>query len=491
MSSSVDNPTSATHGERQHYGVTFAVLAVGCSAYAMLQATVAPALPVIQEDLHASATSVAWVFTGYLLSASVLTPIVGRLGDMFGKEKTLLISLSVLSIGVLIAALANSIGLLIFGRIVQGSGGAIFPLSFGIIRDEFPRQKAAAGIAMISAILGIGGGVGIVLAGPIISALGYHWLFWIPLIVTVAATVATYLFVPESPLRSPGRVDWLGALLLSSWLVLLLLGITQTSEWGWGDARVWALIVAAAVMCAVWVRTEARTKAPLIDMAMMRVRRVWTVNAAAFLVGAGLYSSFILIPEFAEAPRSAGYGFAASVTQAGLLMLPMTIAMLVSSPIAGMLANRFGARPVLLAGCLVAAASFVMMALANSHTLELYVATALMGFGTGFAYSTLAILIVEAVPPSQTGVASGMNTVMRTLGGAVGAQIGASVIAGTVVASGLPTEAGFRMAFLLAVAACLLASLASIAVPRRRRPGAADTGSGPGDRSVAFERLST
>lgn len=166
----------------------------------MLQSTVAPALPVIQEEFHASETAVAWVFTGYLLSASVLTPIVGRLGDMFGKERTLVISLAVLST-----------------RVVQGSGGAIFPLAFGIIRDEFPREKAAQGIALISAILGIGGGLGIVLAGPIISAFDYHWLFWFPLLVTVAATLATIFFVPESPLKSPGKVDWIGAGLLSSW----------------------------------------------------------------------------------------------------------------------------------------------------------------------------------------------------------------------------------------------------------------------------------
>ncbi|MFN8216833.1 MAG: MFS transporter [Solirubrobacterales bacterium] len=469
MSSVADN-TAGRPPERQHYGITFAVLALAGASYAMLQSTVAPALPVIQEELHASPTATAWVFTGYLLSASVLTPIVGRLGDMFGKERTLVISLAVLSLGVLMAALAKSIAVLIAARIVQGSGGAIFPLAFGIIRDEFPREKAAGGIAMISAILGIGGGLGIVLAGPIISALDYHWLFWIPLLATVAATVATVFFVPESPVKSPGKVDWIGALLLSSWLVLLLLGITQTSEWGWGDARVWGLIAAAAAMFVVWARSEERIAAPLVDIGMMRVRGVWTVNAAAFLVGAGMYSSFILIPEFTETPASSGYGYGATVTEAGLFLLPATLAMLVVSPLAGWLANRFGARLVLIAGCLVTTLSFTLMGVAHTAQADMYVATALMGIGIAFAFSTLAILIVEAVPPSQTAVATGMNTVMRTLGGAVGGQIGASVIAGTVVAASLPTESGFTLAFLIAAAACLLAALASLVVPRRPRP---------------------
>src|SRR4051794_19665077 len=331
------------HGaERQHYGITFAVLAVSGASYALLQSAVAPALPDIQKELHCSATATAWLLTGYLLSASVLTPIIGRLGDMFGKEHTLVATMAGLTAGTLLAALAHSISVLILARVIQGAGGAIFPLAFGIIRDEFPRERAAQGIAMISAILGIGGGIGIVLAGPIIEAFDYHWLFWFPLVVLVGATLATIFFVPESPVKSPGRVDWLGALLLWGWLVLLLLGIPQPSEWGWGDARVIGLIAGALAVLVLWIRVGARQREPLVDMAMMRIRRVWTVNAAAFLVGAGMYSSFILIPEFTEMPADTGYGFGSSVTQAGLFLLPATVMMMLAGPVAGSLATRIG-----------------------------------------------------------------------------------------------------------------------------------------------------
>ncbi|MGN6816811.1 MAG: MFS transporter [Solirubrobacterales bacterium] len=468
MSSNDDKSNSGD--ERQHYGVTFAVLALAGASYALLQSAVAPALPAIQEDLHASATATAWLLTGYLLSASVLTPIVGRLGDMFGKEHTLVVALMVLTVGTFLAAISHTIGMLIFARVIQGSGGAIFPLAFGIIRDEFPREKAAQGIAMISAILGIGGGLGIVLAGPIISHFDYHWLFWFPLIAVATATLATIFFVPESPVKSPGRIDWGGSVLLSVWLVLLLLGITQTAEWGWGDARVVGLIAAALVALAVWVRFEDRAREPLVDMGMMRVRSVWTVNAAAFLVGAGMYSSFILFPEFTEAPTSSGYGFGASVTEAGLFLLPCTMMMLIVSPIAGWLAGRVGPRLTLIAGSLLSALAFALIAVSHDARADVYVSTALLGAGIGLAFASLANLIIEAVPPEQTAVATGMNTVMRTLGGSVGGQLGASLIAGTVTAAGLPTDHGFTLAFTLAAVACLLAAFASFAVPKPPRP---------------------
>jgi EmrB/QacA subfamily drug resistance transporter len=455
---------------RRHYGLTFAVLAVAGISYALLQSLVAPALPVIQRDLHTSTTAVTWVFTSFLLSASIATPIAGRLGDMFGKERTMLFVLLVLAFGTLVSALATSVNLLIVGRVIQGTGGAIFPLAFGIIRDEFPPRRVASGIGFISALLGVGGGAGIVLAGPILAHLDYHWLFWLPLIPTAIAAVCTHLFVPESPLKVGGRVNWLGAGLLSSWLVALLLGVSQGPEWGWASPGVLGLFVAAAVLLVLWIRVESNAAEPLVDMPMMRLRGVWTTNVAATLLGFGMYGSFILIPEFVEMPARAGFCFHASVTQAGLFLIPSTAGMLAVSPLAGRIAHGVGSRVALAAGALITMFCFVILAAAHTERWEIYLASLLLGAGIGLAFAALANLIVEAVPASQTGVATGMNTIMRTIGGAIGGQVAASIIAATVVASDLPTERGFTIAFTISAAALFVSFLSALAVPRKARP---------------------
>jgi EmrB/QacA subfamily drug resistance transporter len=454
---------------RQHHHVTFAVLAVAGMSYSLMQSLVAPALPEIQRDLHTSATAVTWLLTGYLLSASVITPIAGRLGDMFGKERVLVVALSALTFGTIVAALATSIEVMIAGRLLQGAGGAMFPLAFGIIRDEFPARRVASGIAMMSVFLGLGGGLGIVLAGPIVDTLGYHWLFWLPLAPVAGATIAAVLWIPESPLKVPGKVNWMGAGLLSAWLVVGLVAVSQGPAWGWTSPRILGMFALTVVLLVLWVRNERRAAEPLVDMRMMAQRGVWTVNLAAILVGAGMYSSFILIPQFVEMPSDAGYGFGSSVTGAGLFMLPSTLAMLVSGPIAGRLSSRFGSRLPMLLGAAILTVAFLMLAFVHSSPLDIYVAAVLVGLGVGLAFASLANLIVEVVPPEQTGVATGMNTVMRTIGGAIGSTVTAAVIAATVVGDAEPTESGFTLAFAIGAAAAALALVTTFAVPRAGR----------------------
>src|ERR1700722_246071 len=336
--------------ERSSYKVTFAVLLLGTVAYALLQSLVLPVLPPLQHSLHTSQSTVTWVLTAYLLSASIATPILGRLGDMAGKERMLVITLSALALGSVLAGLSNSIGLLIVARSIQGIGGAVLPLAFGIIRDEFPSIKVAGAVGIVAAMAAVGGGAGIVLAGPIVDHLDFHWLFWIPLIICVIAVICARIFVPESPVRTPGHISWLSAILLSGWLIALLVAVSEAPSWGWGSVRVLGLVAVAAVLVFAWITAELRSRSPLVDMKMMRSRAVWTNNLVAFLFGVGMYSVMGFLPEFLQPPTAAGYGFGASIIQSGLYLLPLAVTMFVFGLLSGKIAARVGSKSAVIGG---------------------------------------------------------------------------------------------------------------------------------------------
>jgi EmrB/QacA subfamily drug resistance transporter len=456
---------SSPDTNRTHPTLILVVLCLAGLAYAMLSSSVIPALPTMQRALHTSETGIAWLLTAYLLSASVGTAIIGRLGDMHGKERLLLWTLVALAAGTLLAAVSSSLGVLIVARFIQGASGGIFPLAFGIVRDEFPREKVAGSIGLLSAILGVGAGVGIVLSGVIVEHLNYHWLFWIPLVAVLFAAVATWRFIPESPIRVPGRINWLAGALMTIGISLVLLAISETTTWGWGSARTLGLILLGLVFSAAWIAVEVRSDNPLIDMTMMRVRGVWTTNLAAFLLGAGMYASFIVFPQFAQLPTSTGFGFGASVVVSGLYLLPSTVGMTILGMFAGRISARFGSRAALLTGTAFTTASFALLAVAHSHPYDLLIAAALLGVGIGLAFAALGNLIVQAVSNHQTGVASGMNTVMRTLGGALGGQLSATFIAANV-AHGQPTVTGFTETFAMATGFLVVAFLAGLLVPK-------------------------
>ena len=447
----------------QHISPTkiLAVLSLAALAYSVLSSAVIPALPTFQRSLHTSETGVTWLLTGFLLSASVGTAIIGKLGDMYGKKRLLVWTLLILAAGTLLAAVSSSLAVLIVARLIQGVAGGIFPLSFSIARDEFPADRVAGSIGLMSAILGIGSGLGLVVGGLIDEHLNWHWLFWIPLPAMVLAAVCTWRYIPESQVRSPGRVNWAAAALMTAGMSGLLLAIAQTTAWGWTDPRTLALLAAGLAVCAVWIVVEVRSRNPLIDMTMMRVRGVWTANLAAFLLGGGLYAWFLLIPQFAQLPTSTGFGYGASVVAAGLYLLPCAVGMGVLGSLAGRVERRFTSRRALIAGAAISAVACSWLTLTSRHPYDMLVSSALLGVGIGLAFSALGNLIVQAVPPSQTGVASGMNTVLRTLGGALGGGIAATFVAGRVV-HGLPALAGFTATFAMAalfLAGCVVAGL--------------------------------
>jgi MFS family permease len=322
---------------------------------------------------------------------------------------------------------------------------------------------------VIAALTAVGAGLGIAIAGPIVDALDYHWLFWLPLILTVIAAISAILFVPESPVRTPGRISWLPTLLLSGWLVALLLALSQAPTWGWATGKTLGLLAVAVVLAFSWLTAEHRAETPLIDMKMMRRPAVWTNNLVALLIGLGMYATFAFLPEFVQTPSVAGYGFGASITRSGLMLLPSAVTMFAVGIFAGRLARKLGGKTLVIAGCLIGCGAMSILAFAHQYEWQIYLSNALMGIGFGLAFSAMSALIVAAVPPSQTGVASGMNANIRTIGGSIGSAVMASIVTSQLSATGLPKEAGYTTGFAVMAGGLLLAALLMPSAQRMRQ----------------------
>jgi EmrB/QacA subfamily drug resistance transporter len=443
-----------------------AALLIAALAFALAQTLVVPAIPAITEAFDTTTSAATWVLTGFLLSASVCTPLAGKLGDLFGKARVLSALLVLFALGSVVCAIAGSIEVLIAGRVVQGVAAGVFPLAFGIINDEFPPDRRAVAIGLMSAMFGIGGGFGLPLSGVIVEHADISWLFSVGLLALPAA-FGVHRLVPPSPARERTRIDWAGALLLSIGLVALLLGITKANVWGWGSAPVLGLLLGGVAVLGAFVRFELARDQPLVDIAVMRERPVLAVNAAAFLTGVSMFGSFLLIPQFTQTPEAVGYGFGMSAVEAGLVMLPSSVAMLIAGPIAGGLGNRIGFRAVLAIGTGFTIGSFVLLAFAHGSVLDFLLAGALIGVGIAFSFASMANLIVGSVDPGEVGIATGINTIMRTIGGAFGSALVAALLtAETLPGTPIPTEGAYTEAFVFSTLGGTLALLAALAVPR-------------------------
>jgi EmrB/QacA subfamily drug resistance transporter len=465
--------------QRQHYNVTLAILATVGTAFALQQTMVIPALPAFQHELHTSTEWVTWVLTVFLLVASVSTPLLGKLGDQYGKERMLLISLSIFLAGGIGCALAWNIGSLIGFRALAGVGAAVFPLSFAIIRDEFPPEKVGVAIGLVSAVFGVGGGFGIVISGLIVDNLSWRWLFIIGSIPIAVCVPLVHKFVPESPIKTSSRVDFVGASLLSTGLICLLLALTEGESWGWSSGGVLGLFTAAAVVLTAWVVAELRVPEPMVDMHVFSRRPVLLTNVTALITGFAMFGTFVLIPNFVETPhglsssvaRLVDYGFDASATKAGLYLLPSSVMLLFAGPVAGLIGRGTGFKWPLAAGMLLAGASAASFALWHDHPWQILAAMPLLGVGVGFAFAAMATLITEAVRPTETGIATGMNTVMRTVGGVIGGQVGAAILTAHAIGdTGVPTARGYEIAFAIAAAAAFVGAVVAVFVtPTRLR----------------------
>jgi EmrB/QacA subfamily drug resistance transporter len=449
-----------------------AVLALAGTVFAMMQALVIPALPRIQVSLGVNTADAAWISTAYLLSACILTPVIGRLGEVAGKKRMMLASLATFAAGTLVCALAGNLPELVAGRVIQGAAGGIYPLAFAIIRERLPRERVPGSIGLVSSLLGIGGGLGLVLPGPIMTRLSYQWLFWLSLIVIAIALGLAARYIPADGRAEAGaKVPWRSSLLMAVGLSAVLIAVSESASWHWGSGRTLGLLALGAAALTAWIRAESRSSNPLVDMSLMRLRGVWTANAAALLIGVGMYASFLIIPELVQAPARLGYGFGASVTGAGLFMLPTAAVQLLLGPFSGLLHRWFSLRAQLIAGMLSCAAGFASLALWHDAPWQVYAATSVLGVGFWLCLVALPNQVVSAVPAARTGSATAVNTVVRNAGGALGGQLAAAIIVSSAAAAGggAPTASGYVGALILCAAATVGGACVACVIPRKQR----------------------
>lgn len=451
-------------------------LAATVTVTAVLQTIVVPVLGTIATQLGATPSAVGWVVTANLLAAAVLTPVLGRLGDLYGRKRVVVAILLAVCLGSVLAAATSSLGLLIAGRVLQGASFGLFPLTIAIIREELPRERVTAAMAVVSGTLGAGGGVGLVVTGLLTNGGGdYHRVFWFALLAGLAALVLAVVVVPDRrPDEVDGRIDWLGAGVLGLGLVLLLLPLSQGHEWGWTSARTIGSAVAAVVVLLGWLRVEARVPSPLVDPVLMDNRPLLVTNIAGLCVGIGMFVAFLGVSGFVQTPSSAGYGFTAGVlAAASVYLLPGAALGIVVAPLGGRLINLFGARLTLGVAGLVGLLGFVLMAWLHTASWQLITGSVLVNAAVSLAFAAMPALIVAEVTPGQTGVANSMNSIARSVGSSLASALVVTLLASNLLESGLPAVSGYVAAFTIgAVAMAAVVVLAAVGLPRLPRPTA-------------------
>jgi len=459
-------PSPAAAPARRGSTPLIAALGLAAGVVAMAQTQVIPILSLLGGDLHAGAAGVSWVTTATLLSAAVFTPLLGRVGDLHGKKRTLVAVLVVMVLGSVLAATTTSLGVLIVARALQGSATAIFPLGLSIIRDEVPQEKLHGAMALVSSTLAFGSGLSLVVTGLLTqgSHPNYHSVFWFSTAISALALAAVAFVVPDGGKRVGGRIDFLGATTLAVFLVLLLLGISQGHTWGWSSGRVIGCFVGAVVMAAVWVLVELKVAGPLVDMRMFVHRQVAFTNVAGLFVGFASFTSFIGISYFVQVPKAlAGYGFTSSVLRASVeYLLPSSLIALIAAPVGGILVRRIGARHTLAAGSLVGVAGFAWLAWGHGRPMDVILAGMLAGIAIAFGYASMPALIASSVPVEQTGIANGINSISRSVGSSIASAVVTSLLASKIIPGipagipALPQESQFTLSFAIAAGALLL-----------------------------------
>lgn len=472
MAQSVIPATSRTPEPPPTTTAVTAVLAFAGVVVAVVQTLMVPILPSLPTLLHTSRSNAAWAITITLLTGAVATPVLGRLGDMFGKRRMLLLALLLLVAGSIVSGCTSTLPIMMVGRALQGFSIGAIPLGISIMRDELPQEKLSSAVGLMSSSLGIGGALALPAAALVAEHLNWHTLFFGAAGLGLISIVLVLAFVPESALRTPGHFDVRGATGLSAGLVCLLLPISKGSDWGWNNVRTLGFFAGAAVILVLWALMELRTAEPLVDLRTTARRQVLLTNGASILVGFALYATQLAPPQLLQLPKATGYGLGQSMVVAGLCIAPSGVMMMVASPIGARIITTRGPKVSLMCGIVVLGAAYLSGLALLGAAWQIAVFSAIAGVGVGLAYAAMPALIIDAVSTSETAAANGLNTLMRSIGTSSSSAVVGMVVAHMTTRFGttsLPSLAGFRTTFLLGCGACVLSLLVTAFIPGRPR----------------------
>ncbi|WP_329388335.1 MFS transporter [Streptomyces sp. NBC_01716] len=464
-------PLPGAASRKRGTGGVVPVLAFAGITVAVMQTLLVPIIKDLPTLLRTSPDNATWVITATLLAGAVSTPIMGRLGDLYGKRRMLLASLAVMVVGSLICAFTDDLTVMIVGRALQGFAMGAIPLGIGIMRDELPREKLPSAMALMSSSIGVGGGLALPGAAFVAQHADWHTLFFGAAGLGVLSMLLTVLTVPESSVRAGGTFDWFGALGLSAGLVALLLPVTKGSTWGWTSGTTLGLFGIAVVVLGLWGYMELRLKAPLVDLRTSARREVLVTNLVSVMVGVAFYAVSLILPQLLQLPTSTGYGLGQSMVVAGLCVAPLGLTMMLVAPVYARLSARRGPKVSLMTGMAVIAIGYGAGLLMMSAAWQTVVISMVLGAGIGLAYSSLPALIVGAVDPSETGAANGLNTLARSIGTSVSSAVIGMVLARTAIGTGptaVPSLHGFRISFVIATAAVLVGLALAMLLPSHK-----------------------
>ena len=463
-------PTHSTAGDRSLrrpstliVGLSIVVLTV-----AVLQTAVVPVLGIIADQLDASIVGVSWAVTANLLAAAAATPLIGRLADLHSKKRVLLWVLAVVLVGSVLAATTSSLALLIVGRILQAASFALYPVGVAILREELAEDRMVSAMSVLSAMLGFGGGTGLVVVGLLMNnGANYHRVFWLTTAFTVVVIAIVVLVVPSRPRSTTGTIDWLGAAGLAAGLSAVLLAITQGNTWGWISPRTLSCAACGIVVLVGWWFWERRLKQPLVSTKMLSRRPILLTNLATVFVGMGLYFAFLGLTQFVQIPHeAAGYGFGATVLEASVIyLLPGAVTGFLVALISGRFIDRFGARPVLVVAAAAGITGFLFIALVHSAPWQVITASILANAYISLGYGALPALVVSEVTAGETGVATSMNAIARTIGSSTAAALVAVLLSHSADGTSVPREGSFVAIF---IGGAVTAALAMVLIALSR-----------------------